>query len=327
VPAVQRGGGVTLPWRAWRLTFALQRQELLILVSATALLVVGSVLAARMTSEARVAFDACVSQVEPGSDACRSLSAPLNDLSFWEGVTKLAAQWSPMILGLFLGVPLVAREIEGRTAPIAWALDPGRGRWLLQRAVPVLAVALVAGVLVGIGGEMVTQAPPFREHPLGAGFSDYGSRLGQIPVRTVAVLVLGIGIGALVPRQLPALLLTGAATLVLFTAITLGMGAWMQAAAEPIAMDHGYESGARVFDQAFRDNATGALISTVDFDQQQIGSEDLESTAPPGMTRVWLGIPGDEYGQWVGRESGIVLGLTLIVGAATLAVVRRRRPG
>jgi hypothetical protein len=107
----------------------------------------------------------------------------------------------------------------------------------------------------------------------------------------------------------------------------LGMGAWMQAAAEPIAMDQGYESGARVFDQAFRDNATGALISTADFDQQQLGSEDLESTAPPGMTRVWLGIPGDEYGQWVLRESGIVLGLTLIVGAATLLLVQRRRPG
>jgi hypothetical protein len=45
------------------------------------------------------------------------------------------------------------------------------------------------------------------------------------------------------------------------------------------------------------------------------------------MTRVWLGIPGDEYGQWVVRESGIVLGLTLIVGAATFAVVQRRRPG
>jgi hypothetical protein len=325
--AVRQGGGVTLPWRSWRLTFALQRQELLILLGATALLVVGSVLAARMTSEARAAFDACVSQVEPGSDACRSLSAPLNDWSSWEGVAKLAAQWSPMILGLFLGVPVVAREIEGRTAPIAWALDPGRGRWLLQRAVPVLAVALVAGVLIGIGGEMVTQAPPFREHSLGAGFSDYGSRLGQIPVRTVAVLVLGVAVGALVPRQLPALLLTGAAALVLFTALTLGTGAWMQAAAEPIAMDQGYESGARVFDQAFRDNATGALISTADFDQQQLGSEDLESTAPPGMTRVWLGIPGVEYGQWVLRESGIVLGLTLIVGAATSAVVRRRRPG
>jgi hypothetical protein len=325
--SLRSSAAAALPWRAWRLTFALQRQEMLILLSATALLVVGSVLAARMTSEARVAFDACVTKVVEGSDACRSLSAPLNDLSSWEGIAKLAAQWSPMILGLFLGVPVVAREIEGRTAPIAWALDPGRGRWLFQRAVPVLAVALVAGVLIGIGGEMVTQASPFGEHPLGAGFSDYGSRLGQVPVRTVAVLVLGIAIGALFPRQLPALLLTGATTLMLFTALTLGMGAWMQAAAEPIAMDQGYESGARVFEQAFRDNATGALISTVDFDQQQIGSEDLESSAPPGMTRVWLGIPGDEYGQWVVRESGIVLGLTLIVGAATFVVVQRRRPG
>ena len=48
------------------------------------------------------------------------------------------------------------------------------------------------------------------------------------------------------------------------------MGAWMQAEAEPIPIDRGYEAGARLYDQAFQDNATGALISTGAFDQQQI---------------------------------------------------------
>jgi hypothetical protein len=190
-----------------------------------------------------------------------------------------------------------------------------------------VAVVLVAGALIGIGGEMVTQASPFNEHPLGAGFSDYGSRLGQVPVRAVAVLILGIAVGTLVPRQLAAVLLAGAATLVLFTVLSVGMGAWMQTAAEPIAMDRGYESGARLFDQAFRDNTTGALISTADFDQQAIGTDNPEANAPPGMTRVWLGIPGEKYGEWVVRESAIVLGLTLIVAAGTFAVVRRKRPG
>jgi hypothetical protein len=311
--------------RAWRLTFVMQGQVLWLLVGATVLLTVGSALVAWQMNETRAAFVACMAHVTPDSNACQSMLAPLNGLASWEITAKLAAQWMPLILGLFLGVPVVAREIEARTAPMAWALDPGRGRWLLQRTLPVLAVVLVAGVLIGIGGELLTQAPPIQEHPLGAGFSDYGSRLGQVPVRAIVVLVLGIFIGTLVPRQLPALLLTGAATLLLFMALTLGMGAWMQAEAEPIPIDHGYEAGAHVYEQAFQNNATGALISTGDFDQQQIGT-DNPAAAPPGMTRVWLGIPGEKYGLWVARESAILGALALVVSAMTLVVVQRRRP-
>ncbi len=311
--------------RAWRLTFAMQGLVLWLLAGATVLLTVGSVLVAWQMNETRAAFVACLAGVAPGSNACQSISAPLNDLSLWEGNAKLVVQWMPMILGLFLGVPVVAREIEGRTAPIAWALDPGRGRWLLQRTLPVLAVALVAGVLIGIGGDLLTQAPPFQEHPLGAGFSDYGSRLGQVPVRAMVVLVLGMAIGTLVPRYLPALLLTLAASLVFFIALTLSMGAWMDASREPIPIDRGYEAGAHVYEQVFQDNTTGALISTSNFDEQQIGS-DTPAAAPPGMTRIWLGIPGEKYWLWVARESGVVLGATLLLGAATLVLVRRKRP-
>ena len=312
--------------RAWRLTFAMQTQVLWLLAGATLLLTVGSVLVAWQMNESRTAFVACMAHVKPGASACQSILTSLNDLASWEIKAKLAAQWMPPILGLFLGVPVVAREIESRTAPMAWALDPGRGRWLLQRTLPVLAVALVFGALIGIGGELLTQAPPLQEHPLGAGFSDYGSRLGQVPVRAMLVLVLGIFIGTLVPRQLPALLLAGAASLVLFMALTLGMGAWMQGEAETIPIDRGYEAGAHIYQQAFQDNATGALISTEGFDQQQVTPTDNPPAAPPGMTRVWLGIPGEKYGLWVARESAVVLGATLLIGAATLLLVRRKRP-
>jgi hypothetical protein len=305
----------------------MQGQVLWLLAAGTLLLAAGSAFAAWQTQETRIAFDACLVGVAPGSNACQSISAPLNDLSFWEQTANYGAQFSPLILGLFLGVPVVAREIEARTAPIAWALDPGRGRWLLQRALPILAVAMVAGILIGICGELLTQSPPFNEHPLGAGFSDYGSRLGQVPVRAVAVTVLGIAVGTLVPRQLPALLLTGAAALFLFTLLNVGIGAWMTASAEPMAIDHGPEAGARLYDQRFQDNVTGALISTAEWDQQQVGTDTPDSGAPPGMTRVWLGVPGDKYGLWVLRESAIVLGLTLLVGAATVVLVQRKRPG
>jgi hypothetical protein len=314
-------------WRAWRLTFAMHGLVVWLLAGASVLLLIGSVLLAWQTNETRAAFLACMQRAGEGSDSCRGFD--LNGLNQWAITFKLGAQWMPLVLGLFLGVPVVAREIEGQTAPIAWALDPSRRRWLVQRAAPVLVVAAVAGVLIGIGGEALSKADAFGEHSFGAGFTDYGSRLGQVPVRAVAVFVVGVGIGTVVPRQLPALLLAGGMVIVLFVLLlTLGMSAWMQASAEPIAYDRGLEAGSRLFDQAFQDNKTGALIGTGTFDATP-PPENVpppEENAPPGMTRVWLGIPGDQYGLWVARESAVVLGGALLLAVGTFVLVQRRRP-
>jgi len=312
-------------WRAWRLTFAMHGVVLWLLAGAAVLLLIGSELVAWQTNETRLAFVACMQRAGEGSDACRGFD--LNGLNQWAIIGKLSAQWMPLVLGLFLGVPVVAREIEGQTAPIAWALDPSRRRWLVQRGAPVLAVVVVAGVLIGIGGEALSNTDPFGGHPLGAGFTDYGSRLGQVPVRAVGVLVLAVAIGALVPRQLPALLLSGITSLVLFAVLTLGVGAWMQADAEPIiGVDHAYASGARIFDQAYRNDATGEVVTVSDYYALHGDIAMPEEQTPPGYTAVALGIPGEKYGLWVLRESAVVVALSLLVGTATVVLVQRRRP-
>lgn len=190
----------------------------------------------------------------------------------------------------------------------------------------MLLVALLFGLLIGIGGELLTSVSAFGEHPLGTGFVDDGSRLGQVPVRTLAVFVLAVGVGTLVPRQLPALLLGGIATVVLAGALTVSMDAWMHAAAVPIPYDQGYEAGSRLFSQWFRDDVTGALSDTNAFDAQNFDPNSPGPTSPPGKTRVWLGIPGDQYNLWVAREAAIVLGASLLVAAGTVLIIRRRRP-
>jgi hypothetical protein len=327
-------------WRAWWLTLALHAGVLRLLAVWTVLVTVGSVLAAWQTHEARVAFDACgTSAAGSWSGACQGIGSSLTELSLREYLAQIAVSFSPLLLGVFLGVPVVAREIEARTAPIAWALDPARRRWFVQRTAPIVVVALIAGILIGFGGEQITASPPYHNHPLGAGFSDYGSRLGQVPVRAVAVTVLGIAIGAILPRQLPALLATGALALILYTLLNWGMGAWMKASAEVIPIDLGIETGSQLYTQMFRDDQTGALIDTSEWDAQRAGMTGPTEgpaavpgpaptwpDAPPGMTRVWLGIPGAQYGTWVLREGVIVLAVTTLVGLTTLVVVQRRRP-
>ncbi|MGZ6256372.1 MAG: hypothetical protein ACXWMB_05090 [Candidatus Limnocylindria bacterium] len=315
--------------RAWRLAFKMQRLELLLFLAAALALVVASLLIARGASEARAAFDACYQA--SGTDANCSTSPSLNDFSLWGGFARLGAFLTPFALGLFLGVPVVAREIEGRTAGIAWTLSRSRSRWLIQRVLPLVVVVVVLAAAVGIGSELVTRTNPFADLAGNPGFADYTSRGVILPIRAFAVLLLAIAVGAMVPRQLPALLLAGAITLALFVGLSMGMDAWMTSEAKPIPIDESrfgpFGDGPRIFDTAYRDDATGEVISMNDFYNRygDVALPDGEGN-PPGFTQVAIGIPGDEYVTWVLRESAIVGALAVVSGGLATLVVARRRP-
>jgi len=315
--------------RAWSLAFKVQRLELLIFLAAAVLLTVASLLIAWGASEARASFDACYQA--QGTDTGCTTSPSLNDFSTFGGFARIGAFLTPFALGLFLGVPVVAREIEGRTAGIAWTLSRSRSRWLMQRVLPLVAVVIILAAAVGIGSEFVTRTNPFADLSADPGFSDYTTRGWMLPIRALAVLGLAITVGAMVPRQLPAILLAGAITLALFVGMSIGMDTWMTAEARPILIDESrfgsFGEGPRIFDIAYQDDVTGEVITMNDF-YNRYGDVAFpaDGQGPEGFTEVAIGIPGTEYGVWVLRESA-VLGLVAVAsgGLATL-VVRRRRP-
>lgn len=315
--------------RGWRLAFKMQRLELLIFVAAAVLVTVASLLIAWGASEARASFDACYQA--QGTDTGCATSPSLNDFSTLGGFARLGAFLTPFALGLFLGVPVVAREIEGRTAGIAWTLSRSRSRWLIQRVLPLAVVVIVLAAAVGIGSEFVTRTNPFADLAANPGFADYTSRGVLLPVRAIAVLLLAIAVGAMVPRQLPALLLAGAVTLALFVGLSIGMDTWMTAEARPIPFDESrfgsFGEGPRIFDVAYRDDATGEVITMNDFYNRygDVAFPDDEQ-GPEGFTEVAIGIPGEQYAPWVLRESAIMGVLALISSAVALGVVNRRRP-
>lgn len=317
--------------RAWRLAFRMQRVELLIFIAAAVLVTAASLLIAWGASEARASFDACYRA--QGTDAGCATSPSLNDFSMWGGFARISAFLTPFALGLFLGVPVVAREIEGRTAGIAWTLSRSRTRWLIQRVLPLVVVVVVLAAAVGIGSEFVTRTNPFAELDAKPGFADHTARGWMLPVRALAVLALGIAVGAMVPRQLPALLLAGAVTLALFVGLSVGMDTWMTSEAEPIPFEEEgpfgpFGGGPRIFDVAYRVDATGEVISMNDFYNRY--GEDIfvpDGEQPEGFTQVAIGIPGEEYWTWALRESAILGGLAVASTALAAVVVGRRRPG
>jgi hypothetical protein len=315
--------------RSWRLAFKMQRLELLLFTAAAILLVAASLLIAWGAGEARAAFDACYQA--SGSDANCSTSPTLNDFSQWGGFARIGAFLAPFALGLILGIPVVAREIEGRTAGIAWTLSRSRSRWLMQRVLPLVVVVIVLAAAVGIGSEFMTRTNPFADFGANPGFADYTARGWMLPVRALAVLLLAIAVGAMVPRQLPALLLAVGVTVALFVGLSIGMDAWMTAEAQPIPIDEGrfglVGNGPRIFDIAYQDDATGEVITMNDFYNRygDVAFPD-EGQAPEGFTQVAIGIPGELYTTWVLRESAIVGGLAVVSGGLAMLVVARRRP-
>ena len=121
----------------------------------------------------------------------------------------------PPLVGLFLGVPVVAREIELRTTDLAWSLALRRSRWLLTRLLPMLAFALVA--LRGPGSSWARRL--FSAIAVGRAVTgpDRGRLAGPDAGRPAAFMALGIGVlvGALVGRTMPALLVAAIVVLAL----------------------------------------------------------------------------------------------------------------
>jgi hypothetical protein len=120
----------------------------------------------------------------------------------------------PGLLGMFWGAPLVAGELESGTFRLAWAQDVSRVRWLARRlAVSGLASMSVAGLLSWF---VTWWAGPLDR----AGLNQFGSFDSRdiVPVGYAAfAFALGVLVGSLVRRTLPAMALTLAG----FTAVRL----------------------------------------------------------------------------------------------------------
>lgn len=315
--------------RAFRLAFAMQRFELLLLLGGALLLVIASLALAWQIRVARAEELECFRNAPPpveGSqaDPCPETRPRLEVLETGATLMHVGAIVTPFVLGMFLGIPIVAREVEHRTAGIAWTLSPSRLWWLVKRAAPTLVLITVATLAVGIAGEVLTHAMPSAEGT-DVGFTDYGARGPLLAVRGVAVFAIGLAVGTLVPRQLPALLLGAGFTVALFIGLSLDMDDQMRREAEPLTSQEMQQGAAqKVYDSAIRVDATDELISDEVFYNDH--PEAMEDKWPSGFTPVMYSVPGSRYGDFVLRESAFLGAAAILTLGTTALVVSRRRP-
>ena len=310
----------------WRLSWRMQRFELRLLIGAALVLAVAMLAIAWQVRAVRSDELACLAAappaVEGSSDGrCLEFLGARDLLDRATLATGAGALLAPFVLGLFLGVPIVAREVEHRTAAIAWSLSASRRRWLVGRAAPILVAITVAGLSVGMAGEVLMRSAPWNEG-VDASFDFYGSRGPLVPARALAVGALGLAVGAVVPRQLPAVLVGGGLLVAFAIGLAVVTDEWMRDATVPVPMA-ATQGAARIYDMGVQDDATGELISLEEAYAEH--PELMETGEAPGLTMIAFVVPGTAYDTFVWRETAILAGgAVLALALATLVVGVRR---
>lgn len=130
----------------------------------------------------------------------------------------------PVVIGVFWGAPLIARELESGTYRLAWNQSVTRGRWL---AIKLAGVGLASVLVVGLGSLAVTwwQSPYDRASLDRLSTGVFGAH-GIVPMGYAAfAFAVGVTAGLLLRRTVPAM----AVTLVVVTAALIIMPTFVRA--------------------------------------------------------------------------------------------------
>ena len=223
----------------------------------------------------------------------------------------------PIVSGLALGVGTVGREIATRTAHLAWTLEPRRDRWLLKRTWPVVLMVGLPCLALGVAtGRLIDHAGPGQSYQL--------AMTGPIvALRFVVAFVVGIGLGAIVRRELPALLI-GLPVMLAFTAgIPLATESWMRDQAELYPHYPPPTGVVRVFEWEWAEtSAAGGYVLT---ELSCTGPVSCE-TATEGLTLVMVALPASAYWPYAAIEALVTMASVAGFGGLAVWAISRRGP-
>ena len=228
------------------------------------------------------------------------------------------------VVPVVLGAPVLPSEVERRTAMIAWPLARSRTMWLAWRAGPVLVSGLALVGLMAVAGEALARAKVPEGGELG--FAYHGSRGISLVTRAAVMLVVAVAVGAVIGKVLPSLLVGGA--------LALGLSVVLQAlppyGVEPTELTAAEANGYPMTTGHEYRAADGMPISEDEANAiSQAAYAEYSPDFPPDSVlpySVSYGIAGSRYGEVLARESAMLIGASVLAGAAAAAVVQRRRP-
>ena len=307
-----------------RATLRPLRTELLGVVGLTALVL----LAAGAVAARLLAYDlpaACFdfSSVDPACVARQyDVAAYMSLAGNWGGTVAVVATVLPAIAGVILGVAAVAKELDQRTAVLAWSVGPSRRRWLIQRVVPLLGVVVVLGILsVQLAGVMLRVNNPGSEAFPGQEFERIGSTGFGPMAGGISAFGITIVVGAMLGRVLPAFLAAGA--FVVFGALLIQQGNERIMAGESLVAEQVLAGPGRQIDSVLR-TPDGRIISWGEAFPEFADPDTGQLRA--GVTEMSRYVPIEIYPAVAARYVllHVLVGLTALTLA--FAVVERRSP-
>lgn len=277
-----------------------------------------------LTFDMRSVLEACGTPSEP--KACGVIYAFQDTHGSAVQMTQLGIGLAMFGVPLALGVPILTREVEQRTAMIAWPLAGSRLKWLAWRAVPVQVIGLAfIGVMAFAADQLARAYFPHSE----IGFSQYDSRGLPMMTRASLVLVAGLAIGALIGRLLPSLLLGIGLAVALSVSLQAALPHWVPPAELTGGEMEMFGPGPLRTGADYR-SADGRLMSAQEGEilMQELYEQSGGAEPDPALLpeQVMYGIGADRYGEVLVRESAVLVGATLVTGGFAAIVVRRRRP-
>jgi hypothetical protein len=238
----------------------------------------------------------------------------------------------PLLIGVFWGAPLVAREIEQGTHRLAWTQSISRGRWLAARlGIFVLGALLVAAALTQVMTWWFTPIENLRI-PSGSLFGRLDPNVfdfrGTVPVAyTLFAFAVGVTAGTFIRRTVPAIALTLAAYIPVKIGIQELRGHYFAPLTRTYPFDEVSPSVARgdwIIEQVVVDRAGSAvdLSSVPDVCADQAAADNC--LAAQGYRFVETYQPADRFWPFQLIESGIFIGLSaVLLGLAAWWIIRR----
>lgn len=198
---------IWLTWRQHRSEAAIVCVALAVL--AAILIVVG--LGMRNTYQ-QLGVANCLSEIRTSPNCGDALEGFRDQFGLWLAFSNWL-NLIPALLGILIGAPLVARELEHGTHRLVWTQSVTRGRWLALKLVLVLGGCLVVALAVSLLLTWWRQPWDALNGRFGnEGFDFEGTAiLGYV----LFAMALAIAAGALVRRAIPAMVITLAGFLAL----------------------------------------------------------------------------------------------------------------
>lgn len=203
-------------WLTWR---QFRTQAAVVFAAVAALAVTLVVTGPQLTDLYRTAGSSLVNQVSSSDQTL-----------YYTGLLVVLAV--PAVIGMFWGAPLIARELETGTHYLAWNQGVTRTRWLATKLGLGAAASMTAAGLTSLA--VSWWSSPIDRAVNGGGATDtYFPRLDPVAFAARSVVpmahaafafVLGVALGLLIRRTLPAM----ATTFALYAAVQIAVPTWIR---------------------------------------------------------------------------------------------------